>query len=104
MAKIQKQTAGALRSESVFKVKFKTPPTEGDERTEFFFSSLAAIYDLFTPEQVGCAVSRLWALKVSDGNTYEGRKCTISREEVRRKAQKRHNAQNISSDKLPKKK
>lgn len=88
MAKNQKQTAGALRSESVFKVKFKTPPTEGDERTEFFFSSLAAIYDLFTPEQVGCAVSRLWALKVSDGNTYEGRKCTISREEVRRKAQK----------------
>lgn len=89
MAKNQNQTAGALRSESVFKVKFKTPPTEGDERTEFFFSSLAAIYDLFTPEQVGCAVSRLWALKVSDGNTYEGRKCSISREEVRRKAQKR---------------
>lgn len=78
-----------MRSDSVFHVRFKTPPIEGDERTDFFFSSLAAIYDTFTPDQIGCAVNRLWKLRVSDGNPYYGRLCDIRREEVRRKAQKR---------------
>lgn len=78
-----------MRSDSVFHVKFKTPPIVGDKRTDFFFASLAAIYDTFTPDQIGCSVNRLWKLKVSDGNPYQGRLCDIRREEVRRKAQKR---------------
>lgn len=76
------------KQEHIYRVDFKTPPFM-NSRTDFYFTSLAAIYELFTPEQIGCAVNRLWALKVSDGNTYEGRKCTISREEVKRKARKR---------------
>ncbi|EJW89308.1 hypothetical protein EVA_22585, partial [gut metagenome] len=53
------------------------PPVQGDEQTEFFFSSLAAIYEQFTPEQVGCYCQNLYNLKVSDGNTYEGDLCEI---------------------------
>ena len=30
------------------------------QTAEFFFHSLAAIYDLFTPYQVGCKVSQLY--------------------------------------------
>ena len=40
-----------------YRVEFKEPPIEGDDRTEFYFSSLAAIYEQFAPEQVGCNIS-----------------------------------------------
>lgn len=55
-----------------YRVEFKEPPIEGDERTEFYFSSLAAIYEQFAPEQVGCKVARLWNIGVSDGVPYRG--------------------------------
>lgn len=70
-----------------YRVEFKESPIEGDERTEFYFSSLAAIYEQFTPEQVGCRVARLWNIGVSDGVPYRGRRCTITKEQVRRKTQ-----------------
>lgn len=70
-----------------YRVEFKEPPIEGDERTEFYFSSLAAIYEQFAPEQVGCKVARLWNIGVSDGVPYRGRKCTITKEQIRRKKQ-----------------
>lgn len=70
-----------------YRVEFKEPPIQDDERTEFYFSSLAAIYEQFTPEQVGCKVSRLWNIGVSDGVPYAGRRCSITREQIRRKTQ-----------------
>lgn len=72
-----------------YQVKFFQPPLQGDEQTEFFFSSLAAIYDHFTPEQVGCCCQHLYNLKVSDGNTYSGAFCEIKKQDIRAKAQKR---------------
>lgn len=72
----------------VYKVTFKDPPLPNDERKEFFFTSLSAIYDTFTPEQIGCKVSRLWNVRVSGGSRYENRLCVIIREEVTRKTQK----------------
>ena len=71
----------------IYRVQFKEPPIQEDDRTDFFFSSLAAIYDQFTPGQVGCKVARLWNIGVSDGKPYNGRKCTITKEEVKRKTQ-----------------
>jgi hypothetical protein len=71
--------------EYVYWVNFKTPPTEGDDKTDFFFMSLSAIYEQFTPAQIGCQVTRLWNLKISDGETYVGRLCRISREPLYRK-------------------
>lgn len=80
-----------------YRVEFKEPPIEGDDRTEFYFSSLAAIYEQFAPEQVGCKVSRLWNIGVSDGVPYKGRKCTITKERIRRKMQ---NKAQISSESI----
>ena len=60
----------------VYRVAFNEPPLTDDSRTEFFFTSLSAIYDTFTPEQIGCKVSRLYNIGVSDGTPYQsnGRK------------------------------
>ena len=65
--------------EQIYRVSFKKPPYEDDARSDFYFTSLAAIYQHFTKEQIGCSVSRLWNLKISGGNTYKSRLCTISR-------------------------
>lgn len=78
-----------MSEESIYRVSFKVPPLLGvDDRTEFFFHSLAAIFEVFTPEQVGCKVTRLWNIGVSQGNTYEGRLCTITKEPISRKRRK----------------
>lgn len=71
------------KEEHIYHVSFKEPRQDG--RTEFYFTSLAAIYGQFTREDIGCRVERLWAVGVSDGNRYEGRRCTITREAVYRK-------------------
>lgn len=71
---------------TIYKVQFATPPL-ADGKTEFYFSSLAAIYETFSSQQIGCAVQRLYNLKVSDGVPYEGKRVTISREVLVSKAQ-----------------
>lgn len=91
------------RQEYIYKVAFKEPPIQGDSRTEFFFHSLAAIYDELTPEMVGCKVSRLWNVKITPQAPYANRVCTITQEPVSRK--KRTNApvaaDKVREDKLP---
>lgn len=82
--KKQQQTIGKS-NEHVYKVAFKEPPLSGDNRTDFFFTSLAAIYDQFTPAQIGCKVTRLWNIGVSKGNAYDGRRCLITKETIFRK-------------------
>ena len=75
-----------MKQEFIYRVEFKVPPLFGiDERTEFYFHSLAAIYDTFTAAQIGCKVTRLWNIGVSHGNPYEGRRCRITREQILRK-------------------
>ena len=70
----------------VYRVEFKVPPLLGvDERTEFYFGSLAAIYEVFTAKQIGCKVTRLWNIGVSNGVPYIGRRCSITREQVLKK-------------------
>lgn len=64
----------------IYKVAFNEPPTQGDDRTEFYFSSLSAIYEKFSVVQVGCKVSRLWNIGVSRGKTYIGKHCRITSE------------------------
>jgi len=72
---------------NIYKVVFTTPPLSDDDRTEFYFTSLAAIYDTFTVEQVGCGYRRLYNLKVPSGTPYNGRLCQITRETFSRKTQ-----------------
>lgn len=76
-----------MTKSSIYKVVFKAPPLSDDDRTEFFFTSLSAIYDTFTPDQVGCKVSRLWNIGVSQGQPYVGRLCQITKEETTAKKQ-----------------
>lgn len=83
------------RQEFIYRVAFSEPPLSGDERQEFFFHSLSAIYETFTPEQIGCRVSRLWNLGIAQGETYQGRLCSISKEPIMRK--KRRNAPQIDA-------
>lgn len=74
------------KAEYIYRVEFKVPPLLGvDDRTEFYFHSLAAIYDTFTAAQIGCKVTRLWNIGVSHDNPYEGRRCRITREHIFRK-------------------
>jgi hypothetical protein len=66
----------------VYRVSFKKPI---DGKTDYFFGSLAAIYTSFSPQEVGCKVTRLWNVKVAAGNPYIGRRCTVSKERIARK-------------------
>lgn len=76
-----------MKKEHIYRVAFNEPPIEEDERTDFFFTSLSAIYEVFTPEQIGCKVSRLWNIGVSRGTAYENAKCKITVEPLTSKAQ-----------------
>ena len=77
----------AKEQKTIYRVQFKEPPLNDDERTEFFFTSLAAIYDVFTAEQIGCRVNRLYNIGLPDGTPYDGKRCLKLRRRftVRRK-------------------
>lgn len=72
----------------IYRVSFREPV---DDKTDYFFGSLSAIYDTFSVEQVGCKVSRLWNLKITPDKPYLGRKCSITKEPFNRKKQKNTN-------------
>lgn len=68
-----------------YRVEFQTPPG-ADGQVEFFFGSLAAIYDVFDPEIVGCKIENLWNKNLSEpGSVWNGSRCSISNHELIRK-------------------
>ena len=67
---------------------FAAPYPEQPRRKVFFFSSLAAIYDLFPRDVVGCSLGHLYNLQVPSGSAYCGKRCIIKRERVFAKAHK----------------
>ncbi|MCF0187935.1 MAG: hypothetical protein HUK04_00350 [Bacteroidaceae bacterium] len=74
----------------VYSVVFFSPPLPAMPRQKFFlFSSLAAIFEVFSVEQIGCGLGHLYNLKVPDGAAYAGRHCIIKRDRVFSKPQKR---------------
>lgn len=76
------------KKQKIYKVLFLDPPSGGSE-TEFYFGSLRAIYDVFTPEQIGCKVENLWNKGLSSGGSWSGSKCTISLHEMVRQKTRR---------------
>ena len=70
----------------VIKVHFLSPRPDG--RTEFYFSSLAAIFDTFTADDIGCKLETLWACKIGCGIPKVTAKCIVSRHPVFRKTHK----------------
>ena len=81
----------AKEKKTIYRVQFKEPPLNDDERTEFFFTSLAAIYEVFTAEQIGCKVNRLYNIGLPNGPPYNGKRCGISQEAIHSKSQKSAN-------------
>ncbi len=74
----------------IYVVLFFAAPFADKPRQKFFlFSSLAAVYDVFSVEQIGCTLGHLYNLKVPDGSAFAGKRCIIKREPVVSKRQKR---------------
>lgn len=61
---------------------FFSPLQEQPHRRLFLFSSLAAIYDIFSADQIGCSLGHLYNKHVPDGETYQNDRCSIHRERV----------------------
>lgn len=57
-------------------------------RKVWYFGSLAAIYELFTPEQIGCKLETLWNSSLDYGGCKITNTCVISKEIIYRKAHK----------------
>ena len=74
----------------VYGVLFFAAPFANKPRQRYFlFSSLAAIYEVFSVEQIGCTLGHLYNLKVPDGSAFAGKRCIIKREPVVSKRHKR---------------
>lgn len=87
----RQQTTGETEKDKarcgfIYRVTFREPPEPSGER-DFFFTSLSAIYERFSPEQIGCKVSNLWNIGVSDGKPYSGAKVSVTREPLHTKRQ-----------------
>lgn len=76
----------------VYKVTFKEPPVAGEPQTEFYFTSLAAIFEVFTEKEIGCKVTRLWNLHIEEDKPYRGKRCSVEKIEMRRKPRNKANA------------
>lgn len=70
----------------IYRLRFITPPTD-EGVFDYYFSSLAAIYDVFTAKQVGCGAQHLYNCKVSEGNSYKDKKALVTREVLHLKEQ-----------------
>ena len=68
---------------------FDAPLHDQPTKTEFYFGSLTAIYEVFSPKQVGCRVETLWNADIDFGKPYRNRLCEVSKEKLVRKPQKR---------------
>ena len=76
-----------MNTVTIIKVQFNEPPA-GYSGTEFYFGSLAAIYDWFSPKQIGCKVERLWNYGIKQNKPYKHARCVVSREVMRRKTRR----------------
>lgn len=62
-------------------------PNNKDIPHESYFGSLSAIFEIFTPEQIGCTLKSLWAAKVDINKPKVTSKCIISKHYIYRKQQ-----------------
>lgn len=78
------------RQETIIRVSFhEAPLAHQPQRKDFYFGCLSAIYEVFTPEQVGCKVTNLWNANIKVGSPYANRLCVVSREPFVRKTREK---------------
>lgn len=84
--------------ENFIKVQFLKPV---DGQTEYYFGSIAAIYDRFTSEEIGCSKHMLWRHKLASDNPKATRKCVITKHTMTRMPQhgKKSSEESISKTK-----
>lgn len=56
----------------------------GDDDNHYF-GSIAAIFDHFTPKEIGVSTSRLWSYKITPDKPYKNKICTIYKGAIHRK-------------------
>ena len=56
-----------------------------------YFGSIAAIFETFTPKQLGVSKSRLWSYGITPERPYKNKNCIIYRGEIHRKKGNRTN-------------
>lgn len=67
----------------IYSVVFFAAPIPGKaHQKSFLFSSLAAIYDVFSVEQIGCSLGHLYNLQISKGAVFAGQDCIVKRERL----------------------
>jgi hypothetical protein len=71
-----------LSKGNIIKVTFFAPV-----RRDYYFGSLAAIYEKFTPSQIGCNLETLWGAKIEQGKPKATRSCVVSKHTFYRKKQ-----------------
>lgn len=54
-------------------------------RNDYFFGSLAAIYDTFSAEQIGCRKETLWNANIEEDKPKSTRCCVVYKHRVVRK-------------------
>lgn len=74
-----------LSAASLIKVQFFHPKGGA---TEFYFGSLAAIYEMFDAAEVGCRLEALWAANIDEAHPKATRHCVISKHVLYRKSRK----------------
>ncbi|MBW8524272.1 hypothetical protein K0U91_03455 [Chryseobacterium chendengshani] len=67
------------RNRIIYHVKLHEP-IEG--KADFFFSSITAIYNTFTAEQIGVARQTLYQQSLQPGDEYRTKFCVVKKEEV----------------------
>lgn len=70
----------AMKNESVVHVCL------GDDR-HYYFGSVAAIFDTFTPDDLGVSMTTLWNYKLTPDRPYKNNRCAIYRGIINRKKQ-----------------
>lgn len=75
-----------LSAASLIKVQFFHPKDGG--LTEFYFGSLAAIYEMFDVSEIGCRLEALWAANIDETHPKATRSCVISKHKLYRKSRK----------------
>lgn len=75
------------RAEFIYWVHFDLQRHSGFLDCDFFFHSIAAIYERFSPTEIGCGAERLYAVGLGRGNQYHNarRKVTVRRAVIYRK-------------------
>lgn len=75
-----------ITASKIVKVRFILPVGQGIPQ-ESYFGSLSAIFEVFTPEQIGCTLKTLWASKIDVDKPKATNKCVISKHYIYRKQQ-----------------